>query len=158
MTTWLIGGLALAQTAPCDDPPPEVKKCTAETSDDNRTVDLSALLGGPVAPKAASGCRRATTTVVSGNPVGVTDALAKVDAQVERCAVEARKRQPKLAGTARFDLTVDGQGQVSALAAGPSTLADAELAECLTRTFSTVRFTARPRVVQVDVGCSAPTS
>lgn len=151
----VYGSLALAQPAPCDDPPEEkpVVKCDAETGRDaDRKIDLSALLGAPKAP-VDPGCRRTTTTVVSGSPIGVTDRLASVDDALRHCAVAARERRPSLAGGVSFALTIDGQGQVSKVDSRSSTLDDDELVECFARALGTARFTPAERVVHVDVGC-----
>ncbi|MEM6929270.1 MAG: hypothetical protein AAF602_20195, partial [Myxococcota bacterium] len=92
----LAAALAVAQTPPCDDPPPEKPepvKCEAETVKDGyRQIDLGALLGAPAAAVVDPGCRRTLLTVERGNPLGVPDSLAKVDEALEACAVAARKR------------------------------------------------------------------
>ena len=157
--TWLLAGLALAQTPPCDDPPPEVTKCSADTkkADANRTMDLSALLGKPAVPAAAP-CARTAVTVVKGLPVGVEDRIASLDASLTRCANEAKSRHPELTGAASFELTVDAQGRVSGVGATASTLDDEALAGCVEKVLATARFSAAARVVQVDLACPAPKS
>ncbi|MEN0064725.1 MAG: AgmX/PglI C-terminal domain-containing protein [Myxococcota bacterium] len=157
--TWLLAGLAIAQTAPCDDPPPEVVKCTAETkADANRTVDLASLLGSPTPPNPQPACQRTTVTVVTGSPLGVTDRLAELDDAFERCATEAQARTPKLIGTARFTLTIDAMGRVRDVGTARSTLNDKALPDCLEETLTTAKFTASPRLVRLEVACTPPRS
>lgn len=156
----LVGSLALAQTAPCDDPPEEkpVVKCDAETTGDaGRKIDLAALLGAPT-PAVDPGCARTTLVVVSGSPIGVEDRLTAVDDALRSCATAARKRNRALSGATAFTIEVDEQGKVTDIVERSSTLTDQVLVDCFARTLGTARFTAARRVLQVGVGCRAPES
>jgi len=156
----LIAGAALAQPPPCDEPPKreEVVKCDAETAAaPGRKIDLSALLGSP-APKASPSCHRTMLTVVSGSSVGVQARLDALEPALEGCAERARARTPKLTGAGSFELTVDGQGRVSAVSTTSATLTDRELAGCFERVFAGAHFTPAARVVRVGVGCKTPAS